>query len=98
MAVRDGVTGALVSGHDVDDWADALDELLRLDAAPQGAAMSRAAAEHAATFSWENTTDALLASYRRAIGDFTAERQRRVRDRVAARKPRRWTPRRGVGA
>ena len=55
-------------------------------------------ATHAATFSWENTTDALLASYRRAIGDFAAERQRRIRDRVATRKPRRWTSRRGVGA
>lgn len=94
VAVRDGVTGSLVSGHDVDDWARALDTLLRLD----NTAMSLAAAAHAATFSWENTTDALLASYRRAIGDFGAARQRRVRDRVAARKPRRWTPRRGVGA
>ncbi|GBG40566.1 D-inositol-3-phosphate glycosyltransferase [Mycobacterium montefiorense] len=98
VAVRDGVTGSLVSGHDVGDWAHALDGLLRLDGTPQGTAMSRAAAAHAATFSWESTTDALLASYRRAIGDFTAARQRRVRDRVAARKPRRWTPRHGVGA
>jgi D-inositol-3-phosphate glycosyltransferase len=60
--------------------------------------MGRAAVEHAAMFSWDNTVDALLASYRRAIGDFTAERQRRVRDRASMRKPRRWTPRRGVGA
>ena len=66
--------------------------------APQAQAMGRAAAAHAATFSWENTTDALLASYRRAIGDFTAERQRRFRDRASMRKPRRWAPRRGVDA
>ena len=98
VAVRDGVTGALVSGHGVDQWADAIDDLLRLCAGPRGLEMSRAAAAHAATFSWENTTDALLSSYRRAIGDFAAERQRRVPDRVAARKPRHWTPRRGVGA
>ena len=97
VAVRDGVSGTLVSGHDVDRWADALDNLLRLSA-PEAEAMARAAAAHAATFSWEHTTDALLASYRRAIGDFTAERQRRVRDRASMRKPRRWTPRRGVGA
>jgi D-inositol-3-phosphate glycosyltransferase len=97
VAVRDGMSGTLVSGHDVDRWADALDNVLRLSA-PQAEAMGRAAAAHAATFSWENTTDALLASYRRAIGDFTAERQRRVRDRASARKPRRWTARRGVGA
>jgi D-inositol-3-phosphate glycosyltransferase len=97
VAVRDGMSGTLVFGHDVDRWADALDNVLRLSA-PQAEAMGRAAAAHAATFSWENTTDALLASYRRAIGDFTAERQRRVRDRASARKPRRWTARRGVGA
>ena len=97
VAVRDGISGTLVSGHDVGDWADALDGLLRLRG-PQADAMSRAAAEHAATFSWENTTDALLASYRRAIGDFTALRQRRFRDRASMRKPRRWTTRRGVGA
>ncbi|WP_407662930.1 D-inositol-3-phosphate glycosyltransferase [Mycobacterium tilburgii] len=101
VAVRDGVTGSLVTGHDVDDWAHALDELLQLDRTQRGKAMSRAAAAHAATFSWENTTDALLASYRRAIGDYAAARQRRVGvplDRAAARKPRRWTPRQGVGA
>ncbi len=97
VAVRDGISGTLVSGHDVGDWADALDRLLRLGP-PQAEAMSRAAAAHAATFSWENTTDALLASYRRAIGDFTTERQRRFRDRASMRKPRHWTPRRGVGA
>jgi D-inositol-3-phosphate glycosyltransferase len=97
VAVHDGTSGTLVSGHDVGDWAEALDRLLRLPA-PEAEAMSRAAAAHAAGFSWENTTDALLASYRRAIGDFTALRQRRVRDRASMRKPRRWTPRRGVDA
>ncbi|OBG23333.1 D-inositol-3-phosphate glycosyltransferase [Mycobacterium sp. 852002-51057_SCH5723018] len=100
VAVRDGISGTLVAGHDVGDWADALDRLLRLGPA-QAEAMSRAAAGHAATFSWENTTDALLASYRRAIGDFTALRQRRYgvkADRASMRKPRRWAPRRGVGA
>jgi D-inositol-3-phosphate glycosyltransferase len=97
VAVHDGTSGTLVSGHDVGDWAEALDRLLRLPA-PEAEAMSRAAAAHATSFSWENTTDALLASYRRAIGDFTALRQRRVRDRASMRKPRRWTPRRGVDA
>jgi D-inositol-3-phosphate glycosyltransferase len=97
VAVRDGITGTLVSGHDVGQWADALDQLLR-QGASQAEAMSGAAAEHAATFSWENTTDALLTSYRRAIGDFPGERQRRVRDRASMRRPRRWSSRRGVGA
>jgi D-inositol-3-phosphate glycosyltransferase len=97
VAVRDGISGTLVSGHEVGQWADALGELLSLPA-PQAEAMSRAAAAHAATFSWENTTDALLASYRRAIGDYAVARQHRFRDRASMRKPRRWTPRRGVDA
>jgi len=95
VAVRDGITGTLVSGHDVDQWADALDRLLGLSPS-QAEAKSRAAAAHAATFSWDNTTDALLASYRRAIGDFRAQQQ--LRELVSMRNALRWTPRRGVDA
>ncbi|GAB3031553.1 D-inositol-3-phosphate glycosyltransferase [Mycobacterium bourgelatii] len=102
VAVRDGVTGALVAGHDIDRWAAAIDRLLQLRAGPQGWAMSRAAVEHAAGFSWDNTTDALLASYRRAIADFAAERALRrddvVSDLAVVRKPRRWAQRREVRA
>src|SRR6201987_4151423 len=43
VAVRDGISGTLVSGHDVGDWADALDRLLRLGP-PQGAGVRAAAA------------------------------------------------------
>ncbi|EUA68903.1 D-inositol-3-phosphate glycosyltransferase domain protein [Mycobacterium xenopi 4042] len=50
--------------------ADAIDELLRLGAGPRAWAMSHSAVRHAARFSWENTVDALLASYRRAISEF----------------------------
>jgi D-inositol-3-phosphate glycosyltransferase len=46
--------------------------------------MRRSAAEHAAMFSWDNTVDALLASYRRAIGEFTARRS--VRNLASARR------------
>ncbi|MDI3312824.1 MAG: D-inositol-3-phosphate glycosyltransferase [Mycobacterium sp.] len=91
VVVRDGVSGMLVSGHDVDRWADAIEELLRLCCGPRGWAMSRSAAAHAAAFSWDNTVDALLVSYRRAIADFTVRNRRRVRDPASARKPRRWT-------
>ena len=88
VAVRDGVSGGLVAGHDADRWAQALDRLLQAD----GGAMSRAAVEHAAAFSWDNTVDSLLASYRRAIGDFTARRSVRAipsarRAAAAGRRP-----------
>ncbi|MES3636884.1 D-inositol-3-phosphate glycosyltransferase, partial [Mycobacterium intracellulare] len=52
----------------------ALDGLLRRPA-PAAGEMGRAAVAHAATFSWDHTTDALLASYRRAIREYTAERR-----------------------
>ncbi len=97
VAVRDGISGTLVSGHGVEQWAKAIDELLRAGAGPRGRVLSRSAVEHAAMFSWENTVEALLASYRRAITDFTAGRHRR-RDLAAARRARRWMPRREVRA
>jgi D-inositol-3-phosphate glycosyltransferase len=96
VAVRDGISGTLVAGHDVDQWATAIDDLLQVSAGPRGRMMSRSAVEHAATFSWDNTVDGLLTSYRRAIGDYTATRRHRVRDLTAARWSRRWAPRRGV--
>ncbi|MGE2733676.1 D-inositol-3-phosphate glycosyltransferase [Mycolicibacterium vaccae] len=65
VAVRDGVTGALVDGHDIDDWAAALGEVF----AKNPATLAPAAREHAAQFSWAHTVDALLDSYGRAIAD-----------------------------
>jgi D-inositol-3-phosphate glycosyltransferase len=58
--------------------------------------MSRQAVEHAATFSWSHTVDALLASYARAIGDYRARRQ--PRNVAARRNGRRFSMRRGVRA
>jgi D-inositol-3-phosphate glycosyltransferase len=91
VAVRDGVTGTLVDGHDVDDWAQAISALL--DRGPD--TMRAAAVEHAATFSWTHTVDALLTSYGRAIADYRA-RQRK--DMGARRSLRRFSMRRGVRA
>jgi D-inositol-3-phosphate glycosyltransferase len=98
VAVRDGISGTLVAGHDVDRWADAIDELLRLATGPRAWAMSRSAVEHAATFSWDNTVDSLLASYRRAISEFRGARRRPLRGLASARRPRHWAAPRGVGA
>lgn len=64
VAVADART--LVDGHEPARWADALAAVL--DAGPAEAdALSRAALAHAQRFSWDNTVDALLASYGRAI-------------------------------
>jgi D-inositol-3-phosphate glycosyltransferase len=64
VAVRDGVTGTLVASHDVAHWTEAIGALLGGDTS----AMSRAAVEHAANFSWEHTVDGLLGAYDTAIG------------------------------
>ena len=92
VAVRDGVTGTLVDGHDVDDWAHAMGDLLQRG--PD--TMATAAAQHAATFSWAHTVDALLASYGRAIGDYRARHPRR--DLGGRRSGIRFSIRRGVRA
>jgi D-inositol-3-phosphate glycosyltransferase len=92
VAVRDGVTGTLVDGHDPQDWATAIDALLA--GGPER--MRAAAIAHAATFSWTHSVDALLASYGRAIGDYRARHPRR--DATARRSGRRFTMRRGVRA
>jgi D-inositol-3-phosphate glycosyltransferase len=92
VAVRDGVTGSLVDGHDVDDWADAIAGLA--ERGPDS--MRRAAVEHASTFSWAHTVDGLLTSYGRAIGDYRSRHQRW--DMTARRTGRRFSRRRGVRA
>jgi D-inositol-3-phosphate glycosyltransferase len=72
-AVADGVSGVLVDGHDPEQWAKVLDDLLtRPDALDELAAGSRA---HAEKFSWERTTDGLLDAYRAAIEELTMSPQ-----------------------
>jgi D-inositol-3-phosphate glycosyltransferase len=92
VAVRDGVSGVLVPGHDIDDWAAAIDGVLLRG--PE--TMSAAAVEHAATFSWSHTVDALLDCYGRAITDYRARHQ--SRDVATRRNGRRFSIRRGVRA
>jgi D-inositol-3-phosphate glycosyltransferase len=64
-AIADGVSGVLVDGHDPEIWAKILGDLLadrsRLESLAAGA---RA---HAHRFSWERTTDALIATYAQAM-------------------------------
>ena len=90
VAVRDGVSGALVDGHNIDDWARAIGALL--EHGPR--TMSRAAVEHAASFSWAHTVDALLASYGHAMADYRTRHQRR--DLTPRRTGRRFSIRRSA--
>ncbi|MEZ0050952.1 D-inositol-3-phosphate glycosyltransferase [Mycobacterium sp. MAA66] len=89
VAVRDGVSGVLVHSHDPQDWSAALRSALgRAESLRDGAL------QHAATFSWVHTVDALLASYTRAIADYRGRQPRRD----AVRRARRFSMRRGVRA
>jgi D-inositol-3-phosphate glycosyltransferase len=64
-AVRDGISGALVDGHDPAEWARVLGRLL---AEPQRRAeLARGAVAHAHAFSWDRTAERLLAVYRSAV-------------------------------
>jgi D-inositol-3-phosphate glycosyltransferase len=64
VAVEHGITGLLVTGHRTADWADALAAVVLRPAYRDR--LSRAAVEHASGFSWERTTDTLLATYAQA--------------------------------
>jgi D-inositol-3-phosphate glycosyltransferase len=70
-AVRDGVSGMLVDGHDPADWARVLGDLLATPT--RRARLSAGAVAHASSFSWDRTAENLLAVYREAV---TANRAR----------------------
>ncbi len=70
VAVAEGASGLLVVDHEPGAWADALAQVA-LDPA-RHARLSAGALGHAARFSWERTTDALLASYTDAAAEFRA--------------------------
>ena len=58
----------LVPSHAPDDWADALARVALRPAVR--AALARGASRHAARFSWQRTTEALLDTYAEATRAF----------------------------
>ncbi len=71
VAVRDGVSGVLVEGHEPGAWARALEGLAVHPA--YRAELAANAVRHARRFSWDRTTDSLLAGYDRARDVFREE-------------------------
>ena len=66
-AVRDGISGVLVDGHDPDSYASVLAKLI---ASPSRlAALSRGAIEHASAFGWSVTADRLISVYTGAMNE-----------------------------
>jgi D-inositol-3-phosphate glycosyltransferase len=81
-AVRDGVSGLLVDGHDPVDWAHALRSIL---ASPDlRASLAVGAADHAQSFSWERTASGLLTVYREAMAAHRSLIATRLADSAAA--------------
>jgi D-inositol-3-phosphate glycosyltransferase len=69
VAVNDGVSGVLVHGHEPAEWARAIGSV----ALPQREHLASNAVGHARRFSWDRTTDALLAGYQEAAEVFRRE-------------------------
>jgi len=71
-AVRDGLSGVLVDGHDPGVWARELEKLI---GSPERlAALSRGALEHASAFGWPATADKLIDVYTGAMNAIGASR------------------------
>jgi D-inositol-3-phosphate glycosyltransferase len=64
-AVADGTSGLLVDGHDPEQWAKILGETLRSPG--ELARLAGNARAQAERFSWDRTTDGLLAAYAESI-------------------------------
>jgi len=70
VAVADGRSGLLVPGHGAVDWAAALASVALRPGYREK--LSTGALQHAERFSWERSTDALLATYADAVAEFRA--------------------------
>jgi D-inositol-3-phosphate glycosyltransferase len=81
-AVRDGVSGVLVDGHDPVDWARVLERLLRSPG--QREALAHGAVGHAHNFSWTRTASGLLAVYRGAVTEHRGRIAAELADDAAA--------------
>jgi len=76
-AVRDGISGVLVPGHDPRDYARAVRDVLG-----RRELLSAGARRHAARFSWDRTVDSLVAGYASAAEDMAAAPPRKARERL----------------
>jgi D-inositol-3-phosphate glycosyltransferase len=76
-AVRDGVSGVLVPGHDPRDYARAVREVLG-----RRELLAAGARRHAGRFSWDRTVDSLVAGYASAAEDMAAAPPRKARERT----------------
>ena len=69
-AVREGISGILVDGHNAGDWAEAILQVVTDE--PLQQRLRAGAIDHASHFGWEDTTDKLITVYQEAIASSKA--------------------------
>lgn len=69
-AVREGISGILVDGHNAGDWAEAILHVITDE--PLQQKLRAGAIDHAGHFGWEDTTDKLITVYQEAIASSKA--------------------------
>ena len=72
-AVADDVSGVLVDGHDPQQWAKVLGDVLGTPRLRQR--LAGGARAHAEMFSWERTADGLIGAYGEAMNEFASARE-----------------------
>ena len=64
-AVRDGISGVLVDGHEAESWASHIMSVVSNE--DLRAKLAKGAIAHASHFGWEDTTDKLISVYNEAV-------------------------------
>ena len=64
-AVRDGISGVLVDGHEADTWATQIMSVVSNE--DLRSRLAKGAIAHASHFGWEDTTDKLISVYSEAV-------------------------------
>jgi D-inositol-3-phosphate glycosyltransferase len=64
-AVRDGISGVLVDGHEADTWASQIMSVVSNE--DLRSKLAKGAIAHASHFGWEDTTDKLISVYNEAV-------------------------------
>ncbi|CAB4332464.1 unannotated protein [freshwater metagenome] len=69
-AVREGISGVLVDGHNANDWAESILKVVSDE--PLQKRLTAGAIAHASHFGWEDTTDKLISVYQEAVASSKA--------------------------
>jgi len=69
-AVREGISGVLVDGHEPSTWAESILKVVTDE--PLQKRLTAGAIDHASHFGWEDTTDKLIAVYQEAVASSKA--------------------------